>query len=191
VKGVADLYVLPPGGGEPIRLTRDRYDDAHPTWSADGRRIAFVSDRQDSRNIWMLDVGAMSETARTPVSRFASGAPFHFYQLTRRGRLLYDDRDPAWCPRADVIAFSSDRRDSDSEERVKTGRRGIFRVSTGPRPVLSRASTLRGIYEQPAWTPDGKNLVCVLTPPDGARTSEEPMLWLIEGVQSGKKRSTR
>jgi Tol biopolymer transport system component len=31
--------------------------DAHPSWSPDGRRIAFFSDRDGNNDIYLLDVG--------------------------------------------------------------------------------------------------------------------------------------
>ena len=38
-----ELYVIRADGSSLTRLTRSRADDEHPTWSPDGRRIAFAS----------------------------------------------------------------------------------------------------------------------------------------------------
>jgi TolB protein len=40
-----ELYVMDADGTNPVRLTHNRGDDAAPTWSPDGRQIAFASDR--------------------------------------------------------------------------------------------------------------------------------------------------
>jgi TolB protein len=56
-----EIYVSDAYGGNPRRLTRSEADDTSPTWSPDGKRIAFVSDRS-SRNeheneIYVIDAG--------------------------------------------------------------------------------------------------------------------------------------
>jgi Tol biopolymer transport system component len=40
-----ELYVMDADGTNPVRLTHNRGDDRSPSWSPDGRRIAFASDR--------------------------------------------------------------------------------------------------------------------------------------------------
>jgi Tol biopolymer transport system component len=42
-----EIYVMDADGGEQRRLTRSEADDRSPTWSPDGRFIAFVSDRSN------------------------------------------------------------------------------------------------------------------------------------------------
>jgi TolB protein len=41
----AELYVMDADGTDPVRLTHNRGDERSPSWSPDGRRIAFASDR--------------------------------------------------------------------------------------------------------------------------------------------------
>jgi TolB protein len=44
-----EIYVMAADGGKQRRLTRSEADDRSPTWSPDGRFIAFVSDRSNPR----------------------------------------------------------------------------------------------------------------------------------------------
>src|SRR5262249_21236587 len=44
-----EIYRANDEGSSPTRLTRSTADDYSPTWSPDGRSIAFVSDRSDPK----------------------------------------------------------------------------------------------------------------------------------------------
>ena len=49
-----DIYVLPVGGQNPLRLTQDPADDMSPAWSPDGRSIAFLRRYKDDAASIML-----------------------------------------------------------------------------------------------------------------------------------------
>lgn len=52
VRGNADVYVSPSGGGAAERLTNDASADVVPTWSTDGAWIYFTSRRTGRPEIW-------------------------------------------------------------------------------------------------------------------------------------------
>jgi dipeptidyl aminopeptidase/acylaminoacyl peptidase len=83
------LWVVPIGGGAATRIT-DEYGDARqPSWSPDGRTIAFQSYRDGTWRIWTVRADGSGLKAVT-------SGPF-------------DDREPQWSPDGASIAFSSDR----------------------------------------------------------------------------------
>ncbi|MEU4517127.1 amidohydrolase family protein [Amycolatopsis sp. NPDC024027] len=86
---VTGIWVLPAGGGRARRLTDDLQDATLPSWSPDGRRLAFQSYRDGNFHLYVIDV--------------AGGAP---RKLTS-GR--FDHREPVFSPDGTKIAFSSDR----------------------------------------------------------------------------------
>ncbi len=53
---LGDLYLLPIEGGKARPITRGMAYDTQPRFSPDGRRIAFISDRDGQTALWMVDV---------------------------------------------------------------------------------------------------------------------------------------
>ncbi|WP_164549497.1 amidohydrolase family protein [Tsuneonella rigui] len=51
---LGDIYLLPTSGGEARRITHGLPLDSQPTFSPDGSRIAFLSDRSGAENLWVM-----------------------------------------------------------------------------------------------------------------------------------------
>ncbi len=54
---IASLYLFPSTGGEPIAVTDRSSRDWSPSWSSDGRRLFFVSNRGGSMDLWQQTIG--------------------------------------------------------------------------------------------------------------------------------------
>ncbi|HXE56705.1 MAG TPA: amidohydrolase family protein [Gemmatimonadales bacterium] len=72
---LGDLYLLPIDGGEARRITHGPAYDAEPRWSPDGKRIAFISDRGGSDNIWTVAPDGADPKAVTNETETILGSP--------------------------------------------------------------------------------------------------------------------
>jgi dipeptidyl aminopeptidase/acylaminoacyl peptidase len=70
----SDLWLVgTSGGAAPRRLTEDARSDTRPRWSRDGKRIAFVSTRDGSSQVYVLDVAGGEPRKVTSLSTGAGG----------------------------------------------------------------------------------------------------------------------
>ncbi len=151
-----DLYLAHIDGGEPIRLTSDRWDDKFPTVSPDGRYIAFASDRPISENI---DVDIDEAQGQMASGKVEYGYPYGSYNifildlvadtiapLTSDGE---GNDQPAWFQSGDRIAYTSER----------NGIRNIWIAERGDSIVHRPYTDLLSGAFSPTWDPDGEKLV--------------------------------
>jgi WD40 repeat protein len=127
-----DLYLENPDGSDRRRLTADPGDESFPSWSTDGRRIAFVRD---------CDI-AVIDTAGTAEVVFPSEP--------------YCETGPAWSPDGQLLAFV--RMEQPGAGFPST--HGVLYVMNpdgiGERLVVAPPSPF--VLSKPAWSPDGKQL---------------------------------
>lgn len=83
------IVVASSDGAEPRPLTTGADRNTSPSWSPDGKRILFVSNREGNEDIWIMEA-----TGKNSSNLTAHPA---------------DDRTPAWSPQGDAIAFASYR----------------------------------------------------------------------------------
>jgi len=128
--GNSEIYLISGSDGSVVqRLTDNWATDTSPTWSPDGSRIAFVSDRAGSPQIYVMNADGSG------VSR-----------LTYQGNY---NTTPDWSPKGDKIAFTA------RDERYVFD---IFtvKVATGE---IERLTQDMGHNEEPSYSPDGNYIV--------------------------------
>jgi TolB protein len=107
-------------GSPPVAI-----QDESPTWSADGTRIAFASDRDGDYEIYRMRARPEGETN-------------HPVQLTDNDT---EDADPAWAPSGKRIAYSG------------AGDIWVMNASDGTGQL--KLTTNRWADRAPSWQPTG------------------------------------
>ena len=62
---MGDIYTLPIEGGNATPVTKGMAYDNHPSFSPDGKRILFMSDRSGAENLWYIDIEKKDTVALT------------------------------------------------------------------------------------------------------------------------------
>lgn len=112
----------------------------NPTWSPDGKQIAFSALANGMSDIFIYDLPADS--------------------LRRITNDFYSDLHPAWSPDGKYLAFATDRFTADLAT-LKAGnyRLALFEVETGK--ISEVAGFSQGKHINPQWSPDGKSIYFV------------------------------
>lgn len=85
---LGDLYTIPLTGGEAVPLTDGMPYDNQPRYSPDGSEVVFVSDRDGSENLWLIDI--VSKETR---------------QLTNGSTKSYES--PEWLPDGNYVVAAT------------------------------------------------------------------------------------
>lgn len=171
------IYLTGSSSREVTKLTDGTANDWFPSWSPDGQRIVFQSDRAGTG---FLDLYVMSLTGQT-VTRITGGrgmkaspawspdggsiafqgnidggpSNFQIYTVAPDGSSLRRltsnqnyDGDPAWSPDSSRIAFASDRHGNFDVFAMARDGAAVVRLTSGP----SRDAN-------PSWSADGTQIV--------------------------------
>ena len=208
-----ELARVPVAGGEPARITRNLVFDGHPSWSPDGRRVAFVqgsegrrlstvaADGTDLRGIvealegfrivraapaWSPDGGQLAFVGR-PNYR-----PLGIYVVPSAGTSLLESQDLSpLVTRAVLPAWSPDgrrlafaRRDDDSV--------GLYTIAvdgTDERQLTVFADPrleLAPMIESLAWSPDGTKILLIVFPFYGQGDQPRAIPYVVDATSGGQ-----
>jgi TolB protein len=129
-----EIYTLGAGGARPRDLTNNELDDLDPSWSPDGRGIAFASTRAGNLDLYLMNARGGS--------------------LRRLLSLPGDQRQPVWSPDGHTIAFVS--RGADRNE--KGWRPDQLFLVNADGSGLRQLTHVESGAADPAWSPDGTAL---------------------------------
>lgn len=137
----SELYTIRADGANETRLFTPEWsasEETEPAWSSDGSQIAFVTDRDENKEIYITN------TAGNEIRNLTDNAAL--------------DSQPAWNAQSTKIAFVSDRDGSDSDILVMNF------DGSNPAPVSDVDATGNPLDNsmndiEPNWSPDGLSIV--------------------------------
>jgi tricorn protease len=122
-----------PGGGKATRLTEHAFADSNPSWSPDGKKILFASDRSGHTDLYLLE----SDDPDHPELTRA-----HKFKTKRLTDAPGEEVGASFSPKGDKIAF------------VREGKLWLMKPDGTDQKVLVSAQKVLD-YD---WSPDGKHI---------------------------------
>lgn len=123
-----------PAGGKATRLTEHAFADSNPSWSPDGKKILFASDRSGTTDLYVLEPDDPEHPELTKA---------HKFKTTRLTNTASEESAATFSPKGDRIAF------------VREGKLWLMKPDGTDQKVLVSAQKVLD-YD---WSPDGKYLV--------------------------------
>lgn len=174
--GRQQIFVVKPDGAGERQLTQQGKQNYSPAWSGDGKRLAWVSDRSGSPQIWVMDADGSNPVPLTTEGEnvvptwsadgkrvaFASKrtGPSEIWvmeadgsnqkQLTTTGAGI-SNTGPAWSPDGRRVAFTS----------MRNGNSAIWVMNSDGGHMTQLTTRYGDRYpdsEDPAWSPDGDKI---------------------------------
>lgn len=201
---LGDMYLLQKGSDIPTPLTNDEFIEIDAAWSADGKKLAYLSDRKGNMDLYIRDMATGQETlvldAAEPITLpawSADGSKIAYYQKDPSvfGRTalktidissgksttvfepVFDGSQPSWSPDGKYMVISSLVPYS---TRYREGVSKFLIISTADKsyryvtPINERTLSTRG-KNGPYWSPDGSKFAF----------SMDGVLWTVTVSGSG------
>jgi eukaryotic-like serine/threonine-protein kinase len=176
--GQEDLYIVKPDGSGLRKITDDPAKDRNPTWSPDGTRIVFYSDRSGRYELWSIDVEGSDLQQITNTS----GRTVWFPEWSPDGKkiLTFNEISSFVFDVSGVLPIAESETLPPIEKDVSFGASswspdgkwlaglamrdgvqtpGFWIYSIDSKSYTKVAELGDGSFNRPAWTPDGRHII--------------------------------
>ncbi len=116
-------------------LTRNSGNDGQPSWSPDGRYIAFTSQQKNSGDIMLLDLQGESEDPNQ-LTFWPSSTEFR----------------PRWAPKKNYLLFTRSQANNEAQDI------GLIADPSRPRETLKMVTNWKADEIRPSWSPDARKI---------------------------------
>ncbi len=174
------IWIVPAGGGDPVRVTSDDHLALSPAWMPDGKALLFVSDRDGARDIYAIGLEGEQRPSGPPV-RITTGLNAQSLDVSHDGTRLacsvFSHRANIWSleiPGAGTVSVSEAQpvtRENQRVENMDPSRDGQWLAFDSDREgnqEIYKAPLSGGVPQRltshaaddyiPAWSPDGREL---------------------------------
>jgi branched-chain amino acid transport system substrate-binding protein len=132
--GNCEIYSISEDGLTEKNLTRNVYSDREPSWSPDGKQVAFVSERDQTTQIYVMNADGSNQTRITSSNTEKWG--------------------PSWSPDGKEIAFSTRKNNIFQVTSINLSSKTERDITKNLAP-----STSWEPEGYPKWSPDGSKIV--------------------------------
>ena len=128
-----EIYVMDADGTNRRHLTDNLHQEIDPTWSPDGRHIAYASGINKNFEIYVMDAHGRNRR-----------------RLTNSGDVHIHNWEPSWSPDGKRIAFTS----------IRDGNKEVYMMTAhgGNQRRLTNSGDVHIHNWEPSWSPDGKRI---------------------------------
>lgn len=186
--GQPDVFTVNTDGTGLANLTNDGAIEFTPTWSPDGTRVAFTTNRVANFEIWVMNADGSGQTRLTNNSAHDGGpawspdgtkiafesnrdGDFEIWVMNADGSAPAQltsnpasDASPSWSPNGASIAFTRDS--------------ALFTMAANGSGQSQLAACTSCTHHRPDWSPDGQNrILYALEYLNGSGEPAEDLRW--------------
>ncbi len=165
-----DIWLMEADGSGQVNLTQSATFEAQPTWSPDGRRIAFVSNDAGNSDLYLMNADGTS-----------------WAQLTADPAR---DSGPTWSPTGSSIAFHTDRDGNNEIYLIDTDGSNLQRLTDDPASDVGASWSHDGTRIAFNSNRNGGTRIFVMDP-DGSSVTELPTLFSLATMPAWSPNDTR